>query len=225
MRSRREQFLDAAEACFARRGFHATTVADISDAAECSPGLLYRYFAGKDDLVEALVERHTQRYVKWLHAVHAAPDPMAALRELLDRALTDAEFCGDGTVGDRADGDAGLPTRGGATLDLEIAAEAARNPALAAVVRRATADLLDALAEALRAGQGSGAFDRRLDPRGRRQGAVRGRRRTGRAGRPRPGLPAVHADGCRRRPARTPPRAAARRRGPGRADPQERGTT
>ncbi len=38
---RREQILDAAERCFARAGFHRTTMQDICKEASVSPGALY----------------------------------------------------------------------------------------------------------------------------------------------------------------------------------------
>lgn len=48
---RRQQILDAALACFARKGFHRTTMADIAAEAGVSDGLAYRYFSGKDEII------------------------------------------------------------------------------------------------------------------------------------------------------------------------------
>ena len=50
--ARRQQILDAAVACFARRGFHESTMLDICKEAELSPGAIYRYFASKDAIIE-----------------------------------------------------------------------------------------------------------------------------------------------------------------------------
>jgi AcrR family transcriptional regulator len=144
--SRRTQLLDAAAVCFARGGFRGTTVADISAEAGCSQGLLYRYFSGKDDLIAALIERDRLRYTDWLRAIGSAPDPLAALRELLAHVLAEIEQPGH------------------AALELEIAAEMTRGQGLADAGRRASADVLAALADVLRAGQATGAFDGRLDP-------------------------------------------------------------
>lgn len=55
---RRQQILNAAIACFARKGFHQTTMADIAAEAGVSDTLAYRYFSGKEELVEAAVRRH-----------------------------------------------------------------------------------------------------------------------------------------------------------------------
>lgn len=59
---RRQQILDAAAACFARDGFHRTSMQDIVTESGVSAGLLYRYFAGKDDIIAAIVsDWHEQR--------------------------------------------------------------------------------------------------------------------------------------------------------------------
>ncbi|GIF22167.1 AcrR family transcriptional regulator [Actinoplanes tereljensis] len=62
--ARRRQILDAAGACFARDGFHRTSMQDIVRESGISAGLVYRYFAGKDDVIAAIVtEWHDQRQV------------------------------------------------------------------------------------------------------------------------------------------------------------------
>jgi AcrR family transcriptional regulator len=62
--ARRRQILDAAAACFARDGFHRTSMQDIVRESGISAGLVYRYFAGKDDVIAAIVtEWHDQRQV------------------------------------------------------------------------------------------------------------------------------------------------------------------
>ena len=53
LEARRQQILDAASACFARQGFHQTTMQDICRKAELSPGAVYRYFASKEDIIAA----------------------------------------------------------------------------------------------------------------------------------------------------------------------------
>ncbi|MBF6331691.1 TetR/AcrR family transcriptional regulator [Nocardia transvalensis] len=51
---RRRQILDAAQECFARKGFHATSMQDVFTASGLSAGAVYRYFKSKDDLIAAL---------------------------------------------------------------------------------------------------------------------------------------------------------------------------
>jgi TetR/AcrR family transcriptional repressor of uid operon len=144
---RAEELLDAAARCFAHGGFHATTVAEISLEAGCSPGLLYRYFTGKDALVAALVEREAGRTVAALKAVRDSTDMLAAL----DRAAIASV---DGWDDARA-----------AALHVQIVAEAARGGAAAVSesVRRTYTDIIDALAGTLRVGQEAGVVDPELD--------------------------------------------------------------
>ena len=46
----------AARKLFAERGFHGTTLADITSAAGKSPAVFYRYFADKEDLLATLAK-------------------------------------------------------------------------------------------------------------------------------------------------------------------------
>jgi AcrR family transcriptional regulator len=52
----RRRLLDAAEAVFARSGFHGASVEEIAREAGASTGALYSNFAGKEDLFLALFE-------------------------------------------------------------------------------------------------------------------------------------------------------------------------
>ena len=55
---RRAQLIDAALDLFSERGFEATRVADIAQAAGVAQGLLYHYFPTKEALLAAIIERH-----------------------------------------------------------------------------------------------------------------------------------------------------------------------
>jgi AcrR family transcriptional regulator len=52
----RQHILATAVRLFMSQGYDTTTMRDIAAAAECSPGLTYRYFAQKEALVVALYE-------------------------------------------------------------------------------------------------------------------------------------------------------------------------
>lgn len=54
--ARRDQIIAAAAGCFSRSGYHATTMADIAEAAGVSKGTPYLYFPGKEALFIALYE-------------------------------------------------------------------------------------------------------------------------------------------------------------------------
>jgi len=51
---KRRQILAAAVRVFARQGFHACRVADIADEAGVAYGLVYHYFASKDEVLDTL---------------------------------------------------------------------------------------------------------------------------------------------------------------------------
>ena len=81
-RARREHILDAAEVCFARAGFHRTTMQDICKEAEISPGALYVYFASKEDLIAGIAERDRAQFAERFAELSASPDFLTALEAL-----------------------------------------------------------------------------------------------------------------------------------------------
>jgi TetR/AcrR family transcriptional regulator, repressor for uid operon len=98
--ARRERILDAAERCFARAGFHRTTMHDICKEAGVSPGALYVYFDSKEALIAGISERDSAEFAERLDALAKAPDFMQALRELgeqyfLDEPVKDHRMCVD----------------------------------------------------------------------------------------------------------------------------------
>jgi AcrR family transcriptional regulator len=54
--ARRGEIMAAAKKVFARRGFHATTIADIAKQAGLAYGSVYWYFDSKDELFHALMD-------------------------------------------------------------------------------------------------------------------------------------------------------------------------
>lgn len=53
-----EELLDAAQTAFARRGYHATSVAEIALTAGYTKGAVYANFSGKTELFLAVLDRH-----------------------------------------------------------------------------------------------------------------------------------------------------------------------
>ena len=51
--ARHQQILEAARACFARQGFHQTSIQDICREAALSPGAVYKYFPSKEHIIAA----------------------------------------------------------------------------------------------------------------------------------------------------------------------------
>jgi len=62
-KKRRRQILDASKRLFHQKGFSATTVEDIAQEAELSPGTLYLYFKNKEELYASL----SLRILQYLH--------------------------------------------------------------------------------------------------------------------------------------------------------------
>jgi AcrR family transcriptional regulator len=77
--AREAQIIEAARACFARNGFHKTTLQDIFAEAGLSAGCVYNYFQSKDELMLAVADaRHLveSRMIAEEGDVH---DPVAGL--------------------------------------------------------------------------------------------------------------------------------------------------
>lgn len=116
---RRDQILAGARACFLRKGFHAASTAEISAEAKVSVANLYQYFPTKDDLVKALIGEELSGDLELIRIVEDA----ASFREGLE--TTTRMVTGNKDVAHDS------------RLRLEILAEAARNPAIAMVVKAA----------------------------------------------------------------------------------------
>jgi len=79
-RDRREAILQAAVRVFARRGFHACRVSDIAEEADVGYGLVYHYFASKDEVLDTLF---LERWNVMLDAIRAAEAQEIPAREKL----------------------------------------------------------------------------------------------------------------------------------------------
>jgi TetR/AcrR family transcriptional regulator, repressor for uid operon len=87
--ARRDHILDAAHACFARGGFHATTMQDICKEAAVSPGALYVYFDSKEALIAGLCERDRTELAQRLEKLAHAPDFIKALEAIGETYFVD----------------------------------------------------------------------------------------------------------------------------------------
>jgi AcrR family transcriptional regulator len=91
---RRQAILLAALRCFARNGFHSTTIADIvRESGDCQ-GTFYVYFKTKDDVIAALADDRSQSDALINAIAGAEADPVAGLKTLFDlhgRTLADVQ--------------------------------------------------------------------------------------------------------------------------------------
>ena len=123
---RRGRILDAAERAFAEHGFHAATMQHVAEAAGMSAGNLYRTFPSKEAIVEGLCQRDQQERVENFGRLAEVEDIFAAVDASLREHI-------------------GFRSRPKVSLIVEIWAEAARNPAIAAITRAIDADVLGKL--------------------------------------------------------------------------------
>src|SRR5919108_4230887 len=114
---RKTQILDAAILCFARRGFHQTSMHDISAEAGISVGLIYRYFQNKEAVIAAMADRHKKQIHEILERARQAPN----LRESLETLFT--AHCGESEPHVTA------------AFVVDLFAEASRNTHVAELVR------------------------------------------------------------------------------------------
>ncbi len=111
---RRADILTAAKRVFARKGYHATTIADIAKAAKLSYGSIYWYFDSKDALFHALMEAESQalrdHVTAALTSTPAGGSPTAPFRAAVratfeffeaDRAVVKLLFRDSYALGDR----------------------------------------------------------------------------------------------------------------------------
>jgi AcrR family transcriptional regulator len=71
----RERVLDTAEALFLEKGFRATSLQEIADAAGRTTGSIYSSFSGKDDLFLEVFRRRVRRQeVIWRDALASVGD-------------------------------------------------------------------------------------------------------------------------------------------------------
>ncbi|MDR1117900.1 MAG: TetR/AcrR family transcriptional regulator, partial [Bifidobacteriaceae bacterium] len=77
--------LDAAEGLFVEKGYEAASVGDILAAVGMGRGTFYHYFRSKEDVLEAVVDRLTDRIVTRADAIARTPglDAHAKLSQVI----------------------------------------------------------------------------------------------------------------------------------------------
>lgn len=75
--------MDAAQALFLSKGVDATTISDIVAAADVAKGTFYTYFASRTEILQALAQRYTRRFMEDVDRAvqhYPASDGVARLR-------------------------------------------------------------------------------------------------------------------------------------------------
>ena len=86
-RATRERVLDAAAALMHERGVAGTSIDDVKAASGVSSSQLYHYFAGKQQLVTAVIARQTELILGFQEPRLAVLDDLAGLRAWRDAVL------------------------------------------------------------------------------------------------------------------------------------------
>jgi TetR/AcrR family transcriptional regulator, repressor for uid operon len=126
---RRTQILDAALICFAKRGFHQTSMHDISAEAGISVGLIYRYFENKEAVISAMADRHKKEIHDMLERARQAPTLLESLEILFTAHCCENE------------------PRVISAFVVDLYAEASRNPRVADLVRDVLKTAMDGVTE------------------------------------------------------------------------------
>jgi AcrR family transcriptional regulator len=145
MTRRREEILEAAKTCFAREGFHATSMRDIYRECGLSAGAVYNHFASKEEIIRALGEERLREAQAQREALDLIEDPIEALRLL--------------AAGTRVQ----LVREEDLLLDLQLAGEALRNESIAEVSRGAFGARLETVVGLLGRAQRTGHLDPSVD--------------------------------------------------------------
>ena len=141
----RRRILDAAVACFARAGFHGTSMQEICQEARMSPGALYRYFTSKDAIIEAIAAEERARNARYLSAVETDQNHLQALFDGGFVFLKDMAGSRD------------------AALCAEVCAEAQRNPRIRDIFEVNHRQVRETLTKSIAAAQAAGEIDRSLN--------------------------------------------------------------
>ena len=88
---RRNEILTAAAQIFAEKGYAATTIREIADAADVSEGTLYNYFKSKRDILSAIFNHSAQLMEQVFLAGEEEPADREAIIEMFEKGLSISE--------------------------------------------------------------------------------------------------------------------------------------
>lgn len=87
IRDRREQIIEAALRVFAHKGFNGATNKDIAKEAGITPGLIYHYFANKEELLKATIEEYSPIGFLHVQAEHLFAEPPDIFLRLVSKQI------------------------------------------------------------------------------------------------------------------------------------------
>ena len=82
---RQTEFLATAEEVFSRKGFHSTTIQEISEKSEFAVGSIYHMFRNKDEIYTALLRMRMEEYLSLLEEkINNGTGPVEKIRTLIE---------------------------------------------------------------------------------------------------------------------------------------------
>jgi len=141
--------MEAATTCFARNGFHKTSMPDVFAESGLSAGAVYKHFPSKDALIAAIAEDSTRQLIDVLDMRLAATD-LLPLTDLLPAVIEDLTARGSGNTP--------------APMALQVWSEMMRDAQLAMTVGTMLGQVHERLTQLCRRSQQAGDLPADLDP-------------------------------------------------------------
>jgi AcrR family transcriptional regulator len=118
---------------------------DICQAADLSPGAVYRYFRGKDDIIAAICDDSHRRDLELIESIKASGASETVMTQLAETFLDEL---------DEAD----------VRLMIDMLSEAPHSEHISAVVQEGARAIVGSFADFVRQGQAAGEINPDLDP-------------------------------------------------------------
>lgn len=149
MEARRQQIIEAALTCFARNGFHQTTMQDVCKEAGLSAGAVYNYFTSKEEIINQCCLGSQSEIAQAFASIDHSGGTFAAMNQVIDRFF-----------GELSSSEADTFMR----FHVQIWGESLRNPEVKEGMHIVRQQVLTDLAEVVRRGQASGELTDGADP-------------------------------------------------------------
>jgi TetR/AcrR family transcriptional regulator, repressor for uid operon len=137
--NRKAELLDGCVQVFARTGFHQTSMRDLCAQLNVSAGGFYRYFASKEEIIQAMAERDRQH----LEAFFNQLDESVGFAETMMQMTAFAE-------------EQALTGKDLNAVWLQIAAEATTNATIRAIVREHVSEVTASMEKLVKKAQSRG---------------------------------------------------------------------
>jgi AcrR family transcriptional regulator len=148
LEARRTEILEAAFKCFMEKGFHNTTMQDIYNASNLSPGAVYNYFSSKEDIVVATVKAFNDWSISSITPL-ISENPNESLIKFIQFWLS---------ITKQND------TSKSISVQLDYYSEATRNSSIREAVLKSQDATHAKLIETIQYNQQAGVFNAKLDP-------------------------------------------------------------